>query len=95
LCEVSAGQPIPLKERLIGFGLAAVLILIGVVMWIWPDLGLVPEDAHAGGRGSRKIIGFLRLLEWLWSRPVGAIFIIVGAVVLYGVLTRRTKGPES
>jgi hypothetical protein len=89
-----AEEPYTLKERLIGLGLALAFLLIGVAMWKWPDLGLVPDEADPSGRGGRRLVLVLRVLEWLWSRPVGTILGFVGGAVLYGALTRRTKGPE-
>jgi len=72
------------KDRIIGGVLGAVLLGLGVWMLLNPDLGIVPDDAEAGGKGSRKVLGILRLLEWVWSRPGGVIIGLIGGLALYG-----------
>ncbi len=91
----SVGEKFTLKDRLIGFGLAAVLILIGLATWLWPHLHLVPQEALQDatlGRGGRRFVGILRIVEFLWSRPLGTLLAVVGACVMWGVFTRKYKG---
>ena len=86
------------KERFAGFAIAAVLILIGLATWLWPHLHLVPQEAiqeATFGRGGWRFVGLLRVVEFLWSRPLGTLLAVVGAFVLWGVLTKKYKDPQT
>lgn len=94
----STQQTFTLKDRFIGFAIAAIFILIGLATWLWPHLHLVPQESIQDatlGRGGRRFAGFLRILEFLWSRPLGTLLAVVGACVLWGVFTRKYKDSQT
>jgi len=88
--EESLAVPITLKDRFIGLLISLSMIGLGVAIWIWPDLDIPDEGVTSQGRFWRTVRFFAHVVEWLWSRPLGAGLALVGVLVLYGVFTRRS-----
>jgi hypothetical protein len=81
---------ITLKDRFIGLLISLSMIGLGGAMWIWPDLEIPVESVTSQGRFWRMVRFFSHIVEWLWSRPLGAGLALVGTLILYGVFTRRS-----
>lgn len=81
--KTTEAEPLTTKDRVIGGVQAVVVAGLGVTMLLYPVLGIVPDGADPSGRGSRRILGLLRLVEWIWSRPVGVILCLLAALVLF------------
>jgi len=95
---VPTAERFSFKERLVGFAIAVALILIGVATWLWPYLDLVPQESlqdATSGSGGRRVVGLLRILEFLWSRPVGTLLALVGCGVLWGVFAKKYKDSQT
>lgn len=82
-----ASKPFTMADRVIGVLMGAGMIGLGVWMWVQPALILVGDEV-ASGRGGRKVVGWLRLIDLVWSRPLAVILFLLAAMVLWSSLMR-------
>jgi hypothetical protein len=85
--DVNAGGPkerdeITRKDRIGFVAVASLFASAAVAMWLWPDLSTALADADPSGPGGRKVLTWLRLLDLVWSRPLG---VACGAFALMGL----------
>jgi hypothetical protein len=76
-------KPLTAKDRVVGIVIALVLIGLCIGMWIRPDI--LPVESSDLGRGGRRVV---LIVEFVWSRGIGAILGLVGLLVIYGSLTK-------
>lgn len=80
-------EPVTLKDRLIGLGMALAMLVLGVGMFIMPVLLPAEEISDVSRHRTR---GWLFIVEMLWSRPVGVVLILLvfllGMLVVWGVI---------
>lgn len=86
-----AEKPLTVMDRVIGVGLGLVFAGLGVWMLIDPSLSIIGDET-ATGRGGRKVAGLVRLVEMVWSRPLGVILVVLGVLVLFGAVTKKSVG---
>lgn len=92
--ELAAAPDVPftLKDRFIG--LLIVLVMFGLTagMFLRPVL-FQPDTSEMGRHRTR---GVFMLVDLEWSRPVGVVLALIGLLVLWGSLTRRSapSGPR-
>ena len=78
-------QPVTVKDQVVGFILSVLFIGLCVGTWLYPDLISI-DTGNFSGHGGRKIA---RILNFIWSRPVGTVAGIIGLLVGRGVLTQK------
>lgn len=80
-------EPLTLKDRLIGLGLALVFAAVGTGMMLRPEWFEITGEGPSGRRG-RMIVWLLKIL---WSRPIGAVLILLALLMIWGCLSRRSQ----
>lgn len=82
-------KPLTMKDRFVGVFIALVMFGLAAGMFIRPVLlGGAGDDL-----GGRKTRGYINLIEMVWSRPVGGVLILLGLLVLFGALTKKSAAP--
>jgi len=84
--EAAAAEPLTPKDRIVGLLMAIVIAGLGVWMFLRPVL----IDLGGNEPNSRKARGFMNMLDWIWSRPVGVIAILLALLMIYGSLTKKS-----
>jgi len=74
-----------MKDRVVGLVLAIIFAGAGVAMILRPVIFTFDGDGPSGRRG-RQIV---TVIEWVWSRPVGAIAILLALLMIWGALTKK------
>jgi hypothetical protein len=85
----SSQAPITPKERLKAMFISIGTILAGIGMWVWPQFYL--SDLVYRLLGNEPIHQFRPRLDIFWCRPTGVILIVLGALALWGVFTKKSK----
>lgn len=83
--------PLIMKDRLGGLLIAVVMFGLAAGMFIRPVLLGSTEDADVTGRRANKL---LWLVELGWSRPVGGLLVLLGLLVVWGSLTKRSASAD-
>lgn len=80
-------EPMTFRDRIVGIGMA--LVMLGLAAWMFIRPVLLPVDTSdlSGRRGSRLVM----LLDMAWSRPVGVVVALLALLVLWGSLTKRSS----
>ena len=82
-----SNEPVSGKEIAITFVVGLVLIIYCVAVWINP--GLLDLDGEGpSGRGARKV---MRIIGWIWNRPVASIGGFIGLLVFAGSISSIFK----
>lgn len=63
---------------------------LGVFMWIWPAEHLIGRSD-----GTKRWLILSRLLDLVWSKPLGTVLIILGVVCIVAAGIRRARRVES
>ncbi len=78
-------EPLTAKEKTGAIVVAVVLIALCIGVWLLPDLIGVDTSELSARRGR----GIARMLNFIWSRPVGTVAGVVGLLVGWSAL--KTK----
>jgi len=79
------------KDRIVAFVMGCGITFLGVAMWIWRDSGISESDEPT--RAKTRLIA--QLIDWLWSRPVGVIAILIGLLFVIGAFMKASGGDTS
>jgi len=77
------------KERVKAMFVSVAMILAGIGMWVWPQFYL--SDLIYRLFGNEPVHQFRGKLDILWCRPTGIVVILLGALVLWGTFTKKSK----
>lgn len=86
-----AEKPLTMKDRLVGIVIAIVMFALAAGMFVRPVLLSSADTTDVSGRRTR---GLLNIIDLAWSRPVGGILILVGLLVVWGSLTKRSAAKD-
>lgn len=83
----SPRKPVSQRDRISAACVAVVLLVFGVSVFLWPDLGntMEAERGQAVGRSSRLVVWLLPLV---WSRVSAVIALVVGALLLWATIAK-------
>jgi len=82
------------KERKENKKLAAIGLVAGTLMILWPDLSILSdEDVKGGGLAFKKLIGLIKIIDFIWSRPLGIFMAFCGAFLVFDMVVFK-KGDD-
>ncbi len=82
-----AEKPLTMKDRLVGIVIAVIMFALAAGMFVRPVLLAGADSGDVSGMRTR---GFMNIIEMAWSRPVGGILVLIGLLVVWGSLTKRS-----
>ncbi|MBT62001.1 hypothetical protein QEH52_18630 [Coraliomargarita sp. SDUM461003] len=85
--EEILNEPTTTKDIVIGAILG--LTLIGYCAAVWLNPGLLDFDGEGpSGKGGRKVV---RVMGWIWNRPVASIGGLFGLLITFGTISSIFK----